>query len=293
MSVNQETSSEQAALWNGSAGRAWVDAQQSLDRLFMPFENLLVDEARAASAHRVLDVGCGTGATTLAIARALGGEGHCVGADISEPMVAAARARAEREGTPASFICGDVQRHAFEPASFDLIVSRFGVMFFDSPVQAFANLRHAARDGTALRVIAWRSAAENPFMTTAERAAAPLLPNLPARQPGGPGQFAFADRQRVSAILEESGWAGIDVRPIDVECTLPERDLIGYLTRLGPVGLILQNADERTRAQVVDTVHAAFDPYVHGTEVRFTAACWMIGAQAPSAPAVPAEATRV
>jgi SAM-dependent methyltransferase len=283
MNIARQKENEQAALWNGPAGRAWVDAQQSLDSLFTPFENLLVNEARTASARRVLDVGCGTGATTLAFARLLGAQGHCAGADISEPMIAAARARAEREGTPASFICADVQRHAFEPASFDLIVSRFGVMFFDSPVQAFANLRHAARDGAALRVIAWRSAGENPFMTTAERAAAPLLPNLPARQPGGPGQFAFADRHRVSDILQESGWAGIDIRPIDVECTFPEKELHGYLTRLGPVGLILQNADERTRAQVIGTVRAAFDPYVHGTEVRFTAACWMIGATAPAA----------
>ncbi|MDQ0591595.1 class I SAM-dependent methyltransferase [Variovorax paradoxus] len=285
MDIAQQQDNEQAALWNGRAGRAWVDAQESLDRLFAPFENLLVDEARAASARRVLDVGCGTGATTLAIAQVLGAAGHCVGADISEPMIAAARARAERAGAPASFICGDVQRQAFEPASFDLIVSRFGVMFFDSPVQAFANLRHAAKDGAALRAIAWRSAAENPFMTTAERAAAPLLPNLPARKTGAPGQFSFADCDRISSILEESGWAGIDIRPIDVECTLPEKALHGYLTRLGPVGLILQEADEPTRAQVIETVRTAFEPYVHGSEVRFTAACWMINAQALSASA--------
>jgi len=275
---------EQAALWNGRAGRAWVEAQASLDRLFAPFENLLVSEARAGAARRVLDVGCGTGATTLAIARTLGGEGACTGADISEPMVAAARVRAKREGAHASFICSDVQRHAFEPASFDLIVSRFGVMFFDSPVQAFANLRHAARDGAALRAIAWRSAAENPFMTTAERAAAPLLSNLPARKPGAPGQFAFADQGRVADILDESGWAGIDVRAIDVECTFSESDLLTYLTRLGPVGLALQDeADERRRAQVVETIRAAFEPYVHGAEARFTAACWMIGAHVAAA----------
>ncbi|RSZ40029.1 class I SAM-dependent methyltransferase [Variovorax beijingensis] len=292
MDITKQQDNEQAALWNGRGGRAWVDAQESLDQLFTPFENLLVDEARAASAHRVLDVGCGTGATTLAIAQVLGAAGHCVGADISEPMIAAARARAERACAPASFICGDVQRHAFEPASFDLIVSRFGVMFFDSPVQAFANLRHAAKDGTALRAIAWRSAADNPFMTTAERAAAPLLPNLPVRRPGAPGQFSFADRDRVVSILEESGWAGIDIRPIDVECTLPEKALHGYLTRLGPVGLVLQDADERTRAQVTEAMRAAFEPYVHGSEVRFTAACWMIGARAPFALDTHEEAAR-
>lgn len=292
MDITKQQDNEQAALWNGRGGRAWVDAQESLDQLFTPFENLLVDEARAASAHRVLDVGCGTGATTLAIAQVLGAAGHCVGADISEPMIAAARARAERACAPVSFICGDVQRHAFEPASFDLIVSRFGVMFFDSPVQAFANLRHAASDGTALRAIAWRSAADNPFMTTAERAAAPLLPNLPVRRPGAPGQFSFADRDRVVSILEESGWAGIDIRPIDVECTLPEKALHGYLTRLGPVGLVLQDADERTRAQVTEAMRAAFEPYVHGSEVRFTAACWMIGARAPFASDTHEEAAR-
>ncbi|WP_438999564.1 class I SAM-dependent methyltransferase [Variovorax beijingensis] len=292
MDITKQQDNEQAVLWNGRGGRAWVDAQESLDQLFTPFENLLVDEARAASAHRVLDVGCGTGATTLAIAQVLGAAGHCVGADISEPMIAAARARAERACAPASFICGDVQRHAFEPASFDLIVSRFGVMFFDSPVQAFANLRHAASDGTALRAIAWRSAADNPFMTTAERAAAPLLPNLPVRRPGAPGQFSFADRDRVVSILEESGWAGIDIRPIDVECTLPEKALHGYLTRLGPVGLVLQDADERTRAQVTEAMRAAFEPYVHGSEVRFTAACWMIGARAPFASDTHEEAAR-
>ena len=284
MSVNQHTGGEQAALWNGPAGRAWVDAQPSLDRLFAPFEDLLVHEARATAARRVLDVGCGTGATTLAMARALGAGGRCVGADISAPMIATARSRAEREGAAASFICADVQRHAFEPASFDLIVSRFGVMFFDSPVQAFENLRHAASRGAALRAIAWRSAAENPFMTTAERAAAPLLPSLPPRKPGAPGQFAFADRQRVASILEESGWGGIDIRPVDVECTMPESDLIGYITRLGPVGLVLQDAGEPLRTQLGDAMHAAFAPYVHGTEVRFTAACWMIGAQASCEP---------
>ena len=120
-------------------------------------------------------------------------------------------------------------------------------------------------------------------MTTAERAAAPLLPNLPARRPGAPGQFAFADRYRVNAILQESGWAEIDIRPIDVACTLSEKELVRYLSQLGPVGLALQETDGETRAQVIETVRAAFSPFVHGAEVRFTAACWMVGARAGAA----------
>jgi SAM-dependent methyltransferase len=283
MDITNQTDDEQARLWNGHAGRAWVEAQEVLDQMLRPFEDLLVQAACAAHGVRVLDVGCGTGSTTLAVARRLGAKGRCIGVDISNPMIAAARARAEQEDTRASFICDNVQIHAFEPASFDMIISRFGVMFFNDPVRAFANLRRAAKDDAEFRFVAWRSASENPFMTTAERAAAPLLPNLPSRRPDAPGQFSFADRGRVHTILKESGWAEIDIRPIDVVCSLPEKELLRYLTWLGPVGLILQQADDQTRTLVIDAVRAAFDPYVHGAEVRFAAACWMVCARASSA----------
>jgi ubiquinone/menaquinone biosynthesis C-methylase UbiE len=280
MDAAQQTYDEQTKHWNATAGCAWVDAQELLDQMFKRLEDLLVDVVGAGSGNRVLDVGCGTGGTTLAVARRLGANGSCTGADVSEPMIAAARARAEREGALASFLLADVQTHPFERASVDTIISRFGVMFFNDPVQAFANLRRAATDDAALRVITWRSAEENPFMTTAERAAAPLLPNLPARPADGPGQFSFADPQRVSAILEGGGWTDVDFQAVDVECTLPEKELVGYFTRLGPVGLTLPGADERTRAQVIEAVRPAFDPFVRGTEVRYTAACWMVSARA-------------
>lgn len=287
MNTDRKTNDEQATLWNGVAGRAWVEAQELLDRMFKPFEQLLVEPVIAESAERVLDVGCGTGSTTLAVARSLGAKSRCTGMDISEPMIAAARARAERERTPATFIHDDAQGHAFEPASFDAIISRFGVMFFDDSVRAFTNLRHAARDGAHLRFIAWRGAAENPFMTTAERAAAPLLSNIPERRPDAPGQFAFADRSRVYRILEESGWAEIDIEPIDIACTFPERELVPYLTRLGPLGHILDQPEGQVRNQVIETVRAAFDPYVQGSEVHFVAACWTVSARAPFVSAKP------
>jgi SAM-dependent methyltransferase len=271
---------EQSKLWNGLAGQAWVELQELLDQVLKPFEDLLVEAALAETASDVLDVGCGAGSTTIAVARRLGAKGSAVGIDISDPLIAAARARAEWEGVRASFIRADAQTYAFHPASFDMIISRFGIMFFDNPVRAFGNLRQAARNDAGMRFIAWRSAAENPFMTTAERAAGPLLPNLPARRPDAPGQFAFADQSRVQCILEESGWGEIDIRPIDVDCTFAEKDLLHYVTRLGPVGQALHEADEKTRNQVIEAVRAAFDPYVHGAQVRFTAACWFIGARA-------------
>jgi len=133
MDTSSKTNVEQASLWNGTAGNAWVDMQALLDGVFKPFAHMLAEGISAESGGRVLDVGCGTGATTLAVARVLGTKGHCTGVDISEPMIAVARARAEREGASAEFISADAQTHAFEPSSFDRIISRFGVMFFDDP----------------------------------------------------------------------------------------------------------------------------------------------------------------
>lgn len=270
---------DQKTLWNGPAGKAWVDAQELLDRLLKPFEELLVSEVRARSARNVLDIGCGTGATTLAIAKTLGERGAVTGVDLSEPMIAVARDRAAREQSSAHFICADAQSHAFEPGSVDLFTSRFGVMFFEEPMRAFANLRAAASAGAGMSLIAWRSAGENPFMTTAERAAAPHLPELPPRKADGPGQFAFADASHVRGMLVGGGWIDVDLAPLDMPCVLPLRDLNDYVTRLGPVGLALQQADDATRARVTEAVRAAFEPYVFGDEVRFTAACWVIRAR--------------
>jgi len=282
MDTNQQANAQQIALWNGSAGRGWVEAQESLDRLFEPFEDLLVQAVAERKAQRVLDIGCGTGSTTLAVAEQLANtKGSAVGLDISEPMIALAKRRAELTSAPPHFICADAQTHAFEPASFDMIVSRFGVMFFDDSVRAFANLRRAAAPGAALHTIVWRSAADNSFMTAAERAAAPFLPEIPKRQPDEPGQFAFADRDRVYSILEKAGWSEIDIRPLDVACTLPEHELNDYIARLGPLGRVLPQLDEQKRARIIEAVRTAFEPFVHGAEVRFTAACWTVGARAP------------
>jgi SAM-dependent methyltransferase len=273
--------SEQSEMWNGPSGRAWVELQELLDGLFAPIERLLADAVAEAAPATLLDVGCGTGATTLAYARRLGEAAACTGADLSAPMLALARERAAREGLAVEFVEADAQRHAFPPGRFELFVSRFGVMFFDDSVRAFANLRRAARADSQLRCIVWRSPEENPFMTTAERAAAPLLPSVPPRVPDAPGQFGFANAQRVRRILEESGWVEIDIQPIDVECTMPASELTRYAARFGPLGRVLDEADERTRDRVVKTVRTAFEPFVHGTEVRYNAACWMLSAGVP------------
>lgn len=283
MGAVQQTDYEQMRLWNGPAGRAWIEAQDILDQMFRQFEAPLCDVVPVGAARRVLDVGCGTGGVTVAIARRLSEQGRAVGIDISAPMIAAALSRACHDGTSADFVCADAQNYEFEPGSFDTIISRLGVMFFADPVAAFVNLRRAAIDGARLRFIAWRSAAETPFMTTAERAAAPLLPELPARRPDGPGQFAFADPRRIERVLRAAGWTRIDIRAVDVPCSFPANELVRYISWLGPVGAILQAADHQLRQTVVEAVRPAFDGYVQKDAICFTAACWMVDAQTPSA----------
>lgn len=275
------TDTSQHALWNGPAGEAWVEAQRILDQMFAPLATHLLEAIPPGDDLHVLDVGCGTGAVALAIAGQLGPQGRVTGVDISAPMIALARERAQRAGLAVDFIVADAQQYAFAPGSLDRIVSRFGVMFFDDPVQAFGQLQRAAKRGGELQALAWRRPDENAFMTTAERAAAPWL-QVPPRSPGAPGQFAFADQARVEQILSDGGWEDIEVLPLDVVCRIDRADLATYVALLGPVGSALRapDLDGATRIQVLEAVMAAFAPFIEGDAVTFTAACWEVRARA-------------
>jgi len=287
--TNHTANQEQAALWNDAAGHAWVEMETVLDGMLAPFNTLLTDAPPTnqprtdTNTTRLLDIGCGAGATTLAVARSMKTKptGQCLGVDISAPLIELATRRAlEAALDNVKFVRADAQTYAFEPNSFDSVISRFGVMFFDDPQGAFANIRRATRRGGKLAFVAWRGPAENPFMTAAARAAAPLLPSLPVPDPNTPGQFGFADPGKARRILEASGWTHIDIRPKDVPSELAKKDLLTYVTRLGPVGLALQKADEPTRNRTTAAVRAAFEPFIHGDVVRFTGACWLVTAHA-------------
>jgi SAM-dependent methyltransferase len=267
---------DQAALWNGEMGQTWVEMASVTDQLFEPLTAPLL-EAAGAGATALLDVGCGAGFTTLALARALGPEARTVGADISGPLLLAARDRANAAGVPIDFVFGDAQTFDFEPASFDLIVSRLGVMFFADPVAAFANLRGAATDVARLRFVCWRDPAENPFMTLTARATKGLL-DLPARIPNTPGPYGLADPERTRGILADAGWSEVEVRPYDATCAMPADELMTFLTRIGPLREALAEADDERREAVLEAVRTAAEPYVEGDRASFEAALWIVDA---------------
>lgn len=281
MAGTSEPNRGQAELWNTRAGNTWVELQELIDRLFAPVEAEVVEAGFPGEGGSVLDIGCGAGATTLAMARRLGPAGSCLGVDISAPLVEAAQRRAAEAGLDkVEFVAADAQAYAFEAARFDAAISRFGVMFFDDPVAAFANIRRALRPGGRLAFVAWRSPAENPFMTAAGRAAAPFLPELPAYEPDAPGQFGFAREQRVRQILGDAGWSGVEVRSWDIEVSLDAQELAIYAARMGPVGIALQAMDEEARGPIREAVLRGFDPYVTDGAARFSLACWLVTARA-------------
>lgn len=194
-------------------------------------------------------------------------------------MLAMARQRADAAGLDAEFIVADAQHHPLPAAHFDWIQSRLGVMFFEDSQAAFSNLHRAATPGAELRFIAWRSAEENPFMTTAERAIGDALA-LPARTPGAPGQFAFANGERVRQMLQAAAWKDVEVIAVDLPCSLARDELPAYVGQLGPVGLALRELPEAQANSLRNKAVAAFTPFFEGDRVRVDAACWLIRARA-------------
>lgn len=278
---DEERASAEATAWNARRGEVWVELQDLLGRLFRPIEQILAETVRTDGARAVLDIGCGAGATTRAVAKHLAPDGRCTGLDVSVPLVEAARRRAGEAGIgTAAFVVGDAQRHTFRTGTFDAAVSRFGVMFFDDPEAAFANIRGGVRDGAWLTAIVWRDPDDNPFMTAAERAVAPLLGLAAGPERDRPGQFAFADPDRVRRILAVGGWQGIDIRPLDIPCSLTREELAIYARRMGRIGMILPDLDVARREEVEAALERAFVPYLTGAVAQFDAACWLVRARA-------------
>jgi SAM-dependent methyltransferase len=177
-----------------------------MDAVLASVNALLLARAAPQADEDVLEIGCGAGATTLAFAERVGPAGSVLAVDISPPLLALARQRAAAYGPRVAFIEADAQTHSFEADSVDLIVSRFGIMFFEDPVAAFANMRKALRPRGRLVVAAWASADANPWFSVPRDAAIARLGPPPAASPHAPGPLAFADRDRVAGILREAGF---------------------------------------------------------------------------------------
>src|SRR5258708_30817909 len=205
-----DRNADQIAFWNGPGGRHWADRQQTQDIVLAPVSEILIDRAKVKAGERIVDVGCGCGATTIALAQKVGPAGRVFGIDISTPMLARARQIAPA-GLPADFVLGDATVYPFQPASFDLLVSRFGVMFFAEPALSFANIRRALRPSARLAFACWREPRENPWMMAPLQAAYQHVPKRPQLAPDSPSPFSFASAQRVTSLMGQAGLRGIEL----------------------------------------------------------------------------------
>jgi SAM-dependent methyltransferase len=266
----------QVAYWNESAGPTWVAMQDALDHELNDLGLAAMAALAPRQGERLADIGCGCGATTLELARRVGKGGAVLGVDISAPMLSVARERAAAAGLEqAAFLQADAQVYAFEPV--DGAFSRFGVMFFEDPVAAFANIRSGLRPGARVAFVCWRQLAENPWMTVPIAAVLPLLPAPPTPPaPGAPGPFAFADRDRLFGILRDAGFTDIAIEPLDAQVSWGDLEMSARMAlRLGPVAaLVRENPDLADR--MADAVRAALAPHIGETGVRLDSATWIV-----------------
>ncbi|MBV9995285.1 MAG: methyltransferase domain-containing protein [Caulobacteraceae bacterium] len=272
---------DQVAHWNGPAAATWVAIQARLDRQIEPIGRATMDALAPGVGDRVLDIGCGCGASTLELSRRVGAAGEALGIDPSGPMLDVARRRATEAGlAQARFLEADAQTHAFAPASFDKAYSRFGVMFFADPVAAFANVRRALKPEGRIAFLCWRTPAENPIMSLPMAAARPHLP-APASppDPGAPGPFAFADRSRIETILARAGFADIGVVAHDEKLTAgPLDEAVDTALRMGPLGSFLREHPE-FKAAVEPAVRIALAQHQSPRGVFLDSATWIVTAR--------------
>ena len=218
MAVN----AEQAEDWNGASGQEFIEQRERHERMLGRLTARLLAGAQIQDGENVLDVGCGCGDVTILAARATG-SGHALGADFSRIQVAEARRLAAAAGViNARFEVADVQVHPFGAGIFDVVLSKFGVMFFDDPAAAFGNLRKALRRGGRLAFLCWRTRDENPIFTIGFAEAAAVLG---LRELTGPSAaFSLADTGRVGALLSGAGFGGLECAKAD-ELMLIGRDV--------------------------------------------------------------------
>lgn len=272
---------DQIAFWNGVGGQKWLRSTERLERGLGPLGQAAIDVAAPRPGEHVLDVGCGGGPTSLLLADRVGPKGAVLGVDVSQPLIGVAQQRAAGRGN-LRFVVADASAHRFEP-SFDLLFSRFGVMFFADPPGAFANLRRALKPGGRLTFVCWRSFKENGWAFVPFMAAVPHLPPIERPAPNAPGPFAFADGDRVAGILKQAGFADVGIDALDQQMSTGA-DLdqaVTFASEVGPVSRVLGEVPPEQKEKAVAAIRESFARLGAGGAPSLPAACWIATARNP------------
>ncbi len=296
MSATAPGNADQVEYWNGDVGQRWARNQRRLDRAFQPLTMALLERAAPRRGERAADIGCGCGDLSLMLAERLGAEGHVLAVDVSRPMLEQGRAREQALAAPGLAAIdwqeADAAAWLFPDGGFDLLASRFGVMFFADPVAAFRNMRRALRPGGRLVMLCWQPLADNAWVAVPRAALLQVVPAPAPAPPYAPGPFAFSDAAHVGAILAEAGFT--DIASAAVTATLevsPDQDgsdaalddAVRFVTELGPASALLRDVDAATRERGVAAVRSALRARAGGGPPSLDAACWVFTAENPDA----------
>jgi SAM-dependent methyltransferase len=274
--------SEQIAEWNGALGQRWLEMRKEIAPIVAPFGNAALKAAAPKPGERVIDVGCGYGDTSIEIAWIVGATGEVLGLDVSQPMLEFARSReAPPNCAKLVFREGDASE-AKLPQDFDLLFSRFGVMFFSQPAAAFAHLRQSLRTGGRCVFVCWRTPRDNAWAMTplsAARAAMGITP--PPADPHAPGPFAFADGERVRTVLSDAGFKDIDMQRFDTALSLgtTPRAAAERAVQLGPASRLVREVGVEYLPVILEAIERAFAPLAAPDgQVTLNGSCWIVSA---------------
>ena len=273
---------DQFEYWNNEGGARWTKFAARTTTLFIPLTDALLRFAAPQPGEHVLDVGCGTARTTVELAKAVR-PGRVMGLDISRVILDAARANVAHSGADnIDLILADASTHTFaEP--FDLVFSQFGVMFFDDPVSAFANLHRALKPKGRIAFACWRTMEENPWFAVPFAEAKRFAPPPQPPPPNAPGPLAFADAKRVERILTGAGFSDIEISPRDEQLRFGSLDQLDdakfMLSRIGPAGRLLDGVDEDSRRAAADAIGIALQKRASESGMFLGSGIWLVAAR--------------
>jgi len=265
--------------WQQEGGTKWVDNIEQTEASLKPLSDRLLHSAAPAKDDFVLDVGCGGGATSIEIAECVGPGGDVLGVDISPPILAVANDRGSQIEN-LQFTQADAGSIDFGKARFDLIFSRFGVMFFTDPVAAFSNLRRSLKPSGRMVFLCWRSMEENPWMGEPANAAFAIIPPKQKPDPDAPGPFSLAEEEKLLSLMKQSGFGDIQLEAVDIPMQMGNiNEAVDFMMRVGPAETVLAEATTEQKAAIEKAIHGALSKYETTEGVRPPAAGWIATAR--------------